>query len=50
MLQIATSIQHQSEVQWCSLPLNWFEKPIPPQLEANTWVKLLELPTPYSHD
>jgi hypothetical protein len=51
MLQVAASIQSQSEVQWCSLPINWIQHPIvSPQLESHTWVKLLELSSPYSHD
>ena len=42
--------RQQSDVQWCSVPLNWSkDSEINPQPMPNTWVRLLELLNPFCH-
>jgi hypothetical protein len=44
-------VQSPSEVQWCYVSVNQAESKIgAPQPQSNTWVQLLELFNPYSHD
>ncbi len=42
---------HLSPIQWCSIPLKFSQAQyIDSQILPNSWVQLLELPNPYSHD
>jgi hypothetical protein len=46
-----TFYNHSSDVQWCSVPLKFSQTQfLEWQILPNSWVKLLELPNPYSHD
>ncbi len=41
----------ESRVQWCSVPLKYKSySQNYPSPQPNTWVKLLELPNPYTQD
>ncbi|NES83481.1 MAG: hypothetical protein F6K10_19870 [Moorea sp. SIO2B7] len=42
----------ESSIQSCSVALNWSKDSDkhPKQLQANTWVRLLELLNPFCHD
>lgn len=39
-----------TNVQWCSVPIDWLQQKSSPQLQPNTWVQLLQLLNPYCHD
>ena len=44
-------VESETNVQWCAIPLNPYKSRLnTPQPESHTWVQLLKLFNPYSHD
>lgn len=48
-MAVLETVQSKFQVKWCDYPLDFTPSEVP-QAKSNTWVKLLALPNPYSHD